>query len=465
VAAVAVLVNAHVRFGEYSVPHQCVALTGFLALCLAGVQAKLPRAAPWAGPLAWALALSLGLGSYVVAGDSDLGKSEPLARDFVLRRTATAGHLARIPWSILPAGSLLESSTPDEALLAKLYDPRQGTVPNRPQEKPDILLITVCTVRANHLGFNSYSRDTSPNLDRLAAQSVNFSRTYTSGPKTRHSLPATLSGSYTASYFLGSKRPSLEALLRKLAGYKVHNDSASAVAARGQGRPVLLRVHFNDAHNPYTPASPRFGTTALDLYDAELREMDAKIGAVVDSFPGALVAIVSDHGEEFGDHRGRFHRFGFHDEVMRGVFLIRAPGLHPRRIDVEVSAASMTPTVLELVGVEPPPSVEAWSVLPLARGQAQPQLPPIVVSTPIWFRPGGWGPPPHVKTMLVEDRWKLIYDSIHGAAELYDLRKDPREQQNVFGQHPERQARLLRILATYRKYISARASLPPDWFR
>src|SRR5262247_2633282 len=67
-------------------------------------------------------------------------------------------------------------------------------------QRPNVLLITIDTLRADHLGCYGYARSTSPNIDRLAAQGAVFERAYTTLPRTTQSIASILTGRYPKSH-------------------------------------------------------------------------------------------------------------------------------------------------------------------------------------------------------------------------------------------------------------------------
>ncbi len=103
----------------------------------------------------------------------------------------------------------------------------------------------------------------------------------------------------------------------------------------------------------------------VDRYDQEILYTDrelARLLAVVG--PKDVVAVVSDHGEEFFDHGGFEHGHTLYDELLRIPLIIRAPGLTPGRSDAPVSILDVMPTLLELVGT-PEPGLDGQSLVDL----------------------------------------------------------------------------------------------------
>jgi arylsulfatase A-like enzyme len=118
--------------------------------------------------------------------------------------------------------------------------------------------------------------------------------------------------------------------------------------------------------------SPEDARQLSDLYDAGIRQMDEDLGALLeacDRLPGgqAVLAIVSDHGEEFGEHRGFIHN-SLYEEVLHVPLLLRLPGRRAARHKATVSLSDTMPTLLELSGLPLPKPLQAASLLPLIEG-------------------------------------------------------------------------------------------------
>jgi choline-sulfatase len=215
-------------------------------------------------------------------------------------------------------------------LLAACPGPKQA-----PSPKPlagagnrlNVLLITIDTLRADHLGTYGYKRATSPRIDALAREGAVFEEAYTYWPKTRGSFVAMLTGrracqtGYSKSHpLLLGMNPTLASVL-KAAGYStaatvdnpnvakslgyaqgfdsyhetwkeaalatetaraaaITEDGVRILAAARAEQPFLLWLHYVNPHAPYTPAAP-FDTAFLDE--------DAKKGPPLPVVPG-------DHG-------------------------------------------------------------------------------------------------------------------------------------------------------------------------
>jgi arylsulfatase A-like enzyme len=224
------------------------------------------------------------------------GSLAPLA----LRSGKTAGfpRLAPSARRFLPAGcaSRVNARLFLCGVFASAFACR--TAPEPPPPKPNVLLITIETLRADHVGSYGYRRNTTPNLDRLAREGARFEKAIAQAPFTLPSLASILTGRTPPLHGVRNHpavlADSIETLAERFesAGYQTaamtrhtwlrsksgldqgfleyHNNKFSAgldarslslaasdwLAARDPERPFFLWIHFLDPHLPYTPSYP-----------------------------------------------------------------------------------------------------------------------------------------------------------------------------------------------------------------
>ena len=165
-----------------------------------------------------------------------------------------------------------------------------------------------------------------------------------------------------------------------------------------------------------------------ELYLAEVRQVDFQIGRLIEKlrelnlFDPCLIAFSSDHGEEFWEHRRFEHGHTLFDEVLRIPLAIKPPGhLGRRDLEMPVSNASLTPTLLDLLDV------------PAARSNLlEPSL------RPLWDGSESVDPPTHPvmtgmlyfepRTALLLRGHKLIQDTESGDLQIFDLHSDSTER-------------------------------------
>jgi arylsulfatase A-like enzyme len=231
-----------------------------------------------------------------------------------------------------------------------------------------------------------------------------------------------------------------------------------------RGAPFFFWLHYFDPHLPYAPdrrywpggeaparighefhqlAAVRGGHLVPDaqertwiraLYDAEVRDVDANIGRLLDALRGwslygrTLVVLTSDHAEEFWEHGGFEHGHAVYDDVLRVPLFLKLPGAsEARSIAAQVSTASVTPTLLELLGLAGAGPFSFGSLAGFAT--ASPPAAAPAVSTGMLYYEN--------KLALVFDGLKYIR-SESGQEELFDLLADPRERISLVGTAPER---------------------------
>lgn len=215
------------------------------------------------------------------------------------------------------------------------------------------------------------------------------------------------------------------------------------LAGADAARPFFLWSHFMDPHAPYLPSPstpPPADARARQL--GELRRVDDALDGVFGLLAArgildrAVVVFAADHGEEFGEHGGRFHGTTVFDEQTRVPLLVRVPGRQGRVVDGLASLVDVAPTVLEAVLGEPAPELDGRSLVPALLGEPMPERPVFLRST---FHEEVEG--------VVEDGHKLVVAPARGLAALFDLRRDPGETRDIADEAPAVAARLRCLLA------------------
>ncbi len=373
----------------------------------------------------------------------------------------------------------------------------------------NVLLICVDTMRHDRAGYAGYEQLTTPALDRLASQGIVFSNAYSQTGWTLPSMATILTGTYPKTHgatdFHLSMDPSVPTLAATLrdrgydtraftsqlllthkygfaAGFRKFDDSVLDMGpthdtSTGERisdlaiedldnltEPFFMWVHYFDPHYKYLSHAPwdEFGDSDSDRYDQEIAFADRQIGRLLDALDElglddrTIVIFTSDHGEEFGEHGGEYHRTTY-DEVVRVPLVVRAPFLAPGESDVITDQIDFVPTILSALGME-----DAMPGLPgkdFLSADVEPG--PVFIETD---RPPGW----HQRT-VVDGGLKLIAiaeadleaipfnsrrvlsptTNVVPGTYLYDLEADPGEQNDLYYDgHPDAD-RLLALLAGY----------------
>jgi arylsulfatase A-like enzyme len=376
----------------------------------------------------------------------------------------------------------------EAARLSATMKPPTPAVPRAPGPPPNIILITVDTVRPDHLGCYGYRRPTSPSIDALAARGVRFENARTTATYTPQAVPSLLSGRFPSelkrlyghytiylegnqflaerlsahgydtaavvSHFYFAQRFGLSrgfdeydvsAVLRQ--DFHIEELTVDeAVGERAIGwlrrhgsaeRPFFFWVHFFDPHNNYVPhpGSPSFGQRPVDLYDGEIRFSDTQIGKLLrtlDELPVARHSVIvfsSDHGEGLGDHGYPYHGAGLYDDLMRVPLVIYHPGITPGVRRGPVSSIDIVPTLLDYAGIAPSEELHGISLRPFADTAAEPPA-----DRPIL---GDMPPAPRTPLVraLVVGRYKLIQKVSTNRFSLFDLQRDPDENVPLVDPH------------------------------
>jgi hypothetical protein len=202
---------------------------------------------------------------------------------------------------------------------------------------------------------------------------------------------------------------------------------------------VFAWVHLFGPHEPYEAhAEYPFGARDIDRYDSEVRAADATLGQLIAAFrkrsPRAAVIVTADHGEEFGDHGGRYHGTTVYEEQVRVPLIVSIPdGPAAHRSDEAVQTIDLLPTVLQALGIPRPPRVRGRDLGPLLAEQ----------------RPAGEGlafSETEEQALLAQGPFRLVCARKLGACRLYDVVRDPGQQRDVAPVQPERFDKMRRAL-------------------
>ena len=211
----------------------------------------------------------------------------------------------------------------------------------------------------------------------------------------------------------------------------------------------------------YTPGVSGGNLAARErMYDFELRYVDSQLGRLLEhlkrtgQFDRTMIVVVADHGQGLTDglqrHGWILHRL-LYDWSIHVPLIVHYPGVEPGGVIPElVRTIDILPTVLEALDLPPPDGVEGRSLFPLLRGERD--EPRIAYADALNLQdthaPLKRLPPSQKDDLYVamDRRWKLIHHRQQPEmSELYDLELDPLESQNVFAEHPDEAARLMRF--------------------
>jgi len=203
--------------------------------------------------------------------------------------------------------------------------------------------------------------------------------------------------------------------------------------------PWFVYLHFMDPHVPYQQHAPFYRAPdsedpiVLDsaAYDSEIRFLDQeieKVFALLGIGEDTLVVFLADHGEEFGDHGGRWHEPKLYSELTHIPLFIHLPGVAPRRERANVSQVDLLPTLRDLVRA-PRAEQDAGTSLRALLEQGQ----PLGERTLFSMRRGRAA---DLRSAISGDLKYIVTDFDQGLGasqkrELFDLAQDPREKSNL----------------------------------
>ena len=300
-----------------------------------------------------------------------------------------------------------------------------------PQAPKNLLLVSIDTLRADHLGCFGYAAAQTPRLDALARSGLRFARATTVMPLTLPAHASLLTGTFPAwhgvrdngGFYLDDDQVTLAETLRDK-GFRTGGfvssfvldhrwgiaqgferffddfdlekfgdapgmdviqrpgsetvDQALSWLSADRERPFFAWVHLYDPHTPYEAPEPfrsRFPATMIGAYDAEIATTDAQLGRLLDALElegrldDTLVVVTGDHGEMLGEHGEQTHGFFIYDAATHIPVIVSGPGVPAREVPDQIRIVDLMPTALELLKIATPEQVQGVSLMPLARGE------------------------------------------------------------------------------------------------
>ncbi|MGH9616544.1 MAG: sulfatase-like hydrolase/transferase [Acidobacteriaceae bacterium] len=349
----------------------------------------------------------------------------------------------------------------------------------------NVVLITLDTVRADHLHCYGDAKIKTPNIDALAASGVLFEKAVAQTPLTQPSHASMFTGENpnvhnvrdTGGFALQPSSVTMATILRrhgwdtaafisasvlkKMFGFNqgfttyddqlLHSDSNNPVSTRAANvtadraiqwvnqesrQPFFMWVHLYDAHFPYNPPAQFRKEYPHDPYDAEIAFEDQQLGRILDSVrkksppDKTLIVLLSDHGEGLGDHGEYDHGIFLYDSTVRIAWIMAGPRVPAGlRVQQQAREIDLLPTVLDLMGGKASGAVQGTSMVPAFSGKP--------VATDYSYEETlypkinmGWSELRGIHTA----HWMYIRAP---RPELYDLDNDPAEMNNIIDSHPK----------------------------
>jgi choline-sulfatase len=381
-----------------------------------------------------------------------------------------------------------------------------GQAGSRGQQRPDVYLITIDTLRADHVHSYGDEDIQTPALDDLARHGIRFAQAFTPSPITNSSHASILTGllpsdhgvtdfarplvsesptwaeflkkrGYQTAAFIGAVILDSKALAPGLdRGFDFYDNFPERSQTKSRwGRierrgtevvrraeawqdahpsgPYFVWVHLYDPHDPYEPPAP-YSTQYKDrLYDGEIAFADSALANFVGHlkqrglYDNSLIIVVGDHGEGLGEHHEQTHGIFLYDSTLHVPLILKLPARSAGSvIQSQVRTTDILPTVLDLLGIPTPQTLDGLSLKPYLSGKE------FVSRTlfgetdyPLHF---GWAPLHAVRA----EGFKFVEAP---RPELYDLNTDPGELKNTYAPWDATVQKLRKILA------EDRAQKPP----
>lgn len=361
--------------------------------------------------------------------------------------------------------------------------------------KPDLIVVTLDTVRADRTSAYGYERATTPNLERLASEGVLFDNAYAVASDTRRAIMPIVSGTPLSKTPRSSAEwPHIDRDARtnaerlKDAGYstaavssftwirsdkgfaqgfdhfderpfRTHHperestgEMAAKVATELYGKlskgdaPLFLWVHLFDAHEHYvTHPGLDFGGSNSGRYDGEIAFVDRQLGVLMDVVKKGgradrtLWLVHGSHGEGFNEHGHEGHDRELYDEMIRVPMVIAGQGVVAAKHQGAVSTLDLSPTLLSLAGAGLD-GVDGVSLTPVLLGEPL-SHPPVVAHA--WMR-----------TVVIDWPFKLMVKKRverEPRLLLFDLSNDAGEQRDVAAEQPDVLQRLEKLERSLRE--------------
>jgi len=344
-----------------------------------------------------------------------------------------------------------------------------------------VILISIDTLRADHLSVYGSTRVKTPAIDALAADGIVFENAYAHVPLTLPSHTTMLSGLLpwqngvrsNIGYRLDANaHPTLPKLLAEH-GYAT-GGAVSAYVLRGEtgigslfdfyddsmevwesatlgslqrkgdettrvamqwldkvrAKPFFLFVHLFEPHSPYEPPAP-FRSQYANPYDGEIAATDAILERFFTDleqrgiYDDALIVLVSDHGEGLGDHGEQEHGVLLYREALHVPMIVKLPGKQwaGKRVSAPAQLVDLLPTITQAVGAKTPAKLPGTSLIDLAEGRT-------TASRPIY------GETLYPRLHLGWSQLRSLIDANNHyiespEPELFDVVKDPAEKTNL----------------------------------
>lgn len=387
----------------------------------------------------------------------------------------------------------------------------QKAAPQKKEPQPDVFLVTIDTLRADHVHCYGYDHIQTPALDALAQDGIRFTQAFTPSPITNTSHTSILTGLLPSSHGvtdfavpLSPAHPTWAQLLHAQGYYTaafiaaVILDSKSLAPGLDRGfdfydnfprqsqtksrwgrlerrgmdvvqraeawlsahpyGPHFIWVHLYDPHDPYEPPAPYSQIYKDRLYDGEVAYADSALANFISYlkknrwYENSVIVVVGDHGEGLGEHHENTHGIFLYDSTTHVPLIFKTPagtsGGKKRVVEAQVRTTDILPTVLDLTAIPAPSRLDGESLKPYFSGENRNASERVVFGETDYPLRFGWAP---LRSVRAQGH-KFIEAP---RPELYDLRQDTAELANQYEPWNEQVKSFRGLLA------EVRAKAPP----
>ena len=366
----------------------------------------------------------------------------------------------------------------------------------------NVILITIDTLRADHLGCYGYDKVKTPNIDEVCKTGIKFDSCITQVPLTLPSHTTILTGTYpfyhsvkdNGGFVVPEEIETIAEVLKKYGfktaavvgayvldgkwglnqGFDFYYDnfdlskykriSLSLVERRAdevvkhaiawlkenKNKRFFLWVHVYDPHTPYDPPPPFDKEYTGHPYDGEIAFTDSQLGKFFGYLRNegldkkTLLVITADHGESLGEHGEETHGFFIYQSTVWVPLIIKTPvaGLSGKIVKSRVGLVDIAPTILDFLGYPVPAKMQGKSLKSLIFHPGS-KFNQLLYTESFYPRLHfGW----HELKAIFWKNYKYIDTRI---PELYDLSTDPFEKENLYLKKNRIAKRMKRMLSEF----------------
>jgi len=351
--------------------------------------------------------------------------------------------------------------------------------------RTNVLVITVDTLRSDHLGAYGYDKIKTPAIDGLAKNGTLFKTAISQAPLTLPSHVSMFTSTYppynqirdngnnkldesahtlaeifndrgydTAAFvstFVLNARFGLDQgfqiyndvrevqdpnlVIRHMDGERTADKTTDQVIGwlRSKGpKPFFLWVHYYDPHTTYNPPQPFREQYPDNPYDGEIAFTDSQIARLLNELrrleltDKTLIVFASDHGESFGEHGENGHAVFVYDTTQKVPLIFSHPDLVPHKkvLEDQVRLVDVAPTILDLIKIRRPKTFQGISLKNLLKGKPLPEALVAYAESLYANKHYKWSSLLAYRTQ----EWKYIHST---RPELFNIKEDPGELENL----------------------------------